>query len=83
VVALLVGVVALIVGFTVLAMALALEGLRGNISVGGVVIIGPVPIVLGGGPYSELLTLLATILAIIVALLFLLHYVYVLRSQRR
>lgn len=83
VIALLAGLVALVLGFTVFLVDLAREGLRGGVSAGGVVIIGPVPIVLGGGPYGELLATLSAILAIILVLFFLLQYVYALRSSRR
>ena len=83
VIALFVGVIALIVGLAILATMIAIEGIKGDVSVGGVIIVGPVPIILGGGPYSEILTILATILAIAVVLLFLLHYFSALRSSRR
>jgi len=43
----------------------------GSVSGGAVILIGPIPIVLGGGPYSFELIGLAVVLTIVAAVLFL------------
>jgi len=43
----------------------------GNVSGGAVILIGPIPIILGGGPYSFVLAELAVILTIVAVILFL------------
>lgn len=44
----------------------------GSVSGGAVILIGPIPIVLGGGPYSFELVELAVVLTIVTLILFLL-----------
>jgi len=58
-------------GFIVLIIAAALQG---NLSVSGglIIFIGPIPIILGSGPYSVFAILLAVILTIIGFIVFLL-----------
>ena len=43
----------------------------GNASGGAIILIGPIPIVLGGGPYSFQLVELAVLLTIVAVILFL------------
>jgi uncharacterized membrane protein len=43
----------------------------GNVSGGAVILIGPIPIILGGGPYSIELVGLAVVLTIVAVILFL------------
>jgi uncharacterized membrane protein len=43
----------------------------GNMSSGAIILIGPIPIVLGGGPYSFELVELAVVLTIAAVILFL------------
>jgi uncharacterized membrane protein len=42
----------------------------GGVSSGGVILIGPIPIILGGGPYSLVLAALSVILTIVVVVFF-------------
>lgn len=52
------------VGVVVLIIAAALQG-DTNLSVGSVVFIGPIPVILGAGPYAFFAILLAVILTIV------------------
>ena len=63
------------IGFIVLIIATALQG---NLSVSGglIIFIGPIPIILGSGPYSVFAGLLAVILTIIGFIVF-----FLLRKQ--
>jgi uncharacterized membrane protein len=58
-----------LVGITVLIFAVVFSG--GSISFGGVIIIGPLPIITGGGPEAALMVTLAIILTILSIILFL------------
>ncbi len=53
------------VGTILLAVSLALQGFDGSASFGGFILIGPVPIVMGGGPEAVWLALLAVVLGIL------------------
>jgi len=52
------------VGIVVLIVAAALQG-NTSVSIGSVVFVGPIPIILGAGPYSFFAVLLAAILTIV------------------
>jgi len=60
----LVGFFLMFLGIVVLIVATALHG-DTSVSVGAVVFIGPIPIVLGAGPYAFFALLLAVILTIV------------------
>jgi len=62
------GLLLTLVGITVLIFAVVFSG--GSISFGGVIIIGPLPIIIGGGPEVTLLVALAIILTIFSIILF-------------
>jgi len=55
----------------VLLVALGSMANPGSMSGGAVILIGPIPIILGGGPYSFELIGLAVVLTIVAAVLFL------------
>ena len=60
----------------ILVMIYATLGVQhANVSYGGVVLIGPIPIIFGGGPYSRDLALIALALTVIV-LAFILVFFY-------
>ena len=59
----------MLVGIIVLIMASAFQG-NINISGGGIVFIGPIPIIFGAGPNAFLAILLAAILTVIGFLVF-------------
>ena len=63
------GFIFMLVGIIVLIMASAFQG-NINISGGGIVFIGPIPIIFGAGPNAFLAILLAAILTIIGFLVF-------------
>jgi|Deesub1362A_J573_1020465.scaffolds.fasta_scaffold52870_2 uncharacterized membrane protein len=63
------GFLLILVGITVLIFAVVFSG--GPISFGGVIIIGPLPIIIGWGPEAALLVTLAIILTIFSIVLFL------------
>lgn len=71
------GFVLIFVGIIVFVVATILSGSLG--SVGGVVFIGPIPIVFGAGPDSNWLIIISIILAVVTLGLFL---VYTRRSRR-
>ncbi len=71
------GFVLIFVGIIVFVVAALLSG--GSGSVGGVVFIGPIPIVFGAGPDSNWLIIISIILAVVTLGLFL---VYTRRSRR-
>lgn len=50
-----------------------------EVSVGGVILIGPIPIVVGSGPLAELLAILATMLTLVLLVVVL----YLARSRRK
>jgi len=60
---------AIFIGMLLLALG-SLPNL-GNTSGGAVILIGPIPIILGGGPYSFALVGLALVLTIVAVVLFL------------
>jgi uncharacterized membrane protein len=47
------------------------SGLK-NVGAGGVILIGPIPILLGGGPYSAVLVILGALLTVVSLAVFLL-----------
>lgn len=63
------GFLLILVGITVLILAIVFSG--GSISFGGVIIIGPFPIIVGGGPEATLMVIFAIILAILSIIAFL------------
>ena len=63
------GFILIIIGITILTLAIALSS--GSVSFGGVIIVGPFPIVVGAGPEATLMVILAIILAIISIVMFL------------
>ena len=56
-------------GMVLIFLGTALSG--GEVSTGGIFLIGPIPIVFGGGPLGQVLALLATIMTIILIALML------------
>jgi len=56
-------------GIVVLIVAAALQG-NTSVSIGSVVFVGPIPIILGAGPYAFFAVLLAAILTIVGFILF-------------
>jgi len=66
----LIGFVLIFAGIVVLIIASALQG-NVDISVGGIVFIGPIPVVFGAGPNAFLAIVLAAILTIIGFIVFL------------
>jgi uncharacterized membrane protein len=66
---LILGIALVFVGIAVLVVAILVLG--GSGSVGGVIIIGPIPIVFGAGPDAAWLIAVSTILAIASIILFL------------
>ncbi len=58
------GFILISVGIIILIAATVLQG-NGNISGGGIVFIGPIPIIFGAGPNAFLAILLAAILTIV------------------
>lgn len=75
--ALVLGFLLVFIGVIVLVVAAVLSG--GSGSVGGVVFIGPIPIVFGAGPDSNWLILISIILAVVTLVFFL---IYTRRSRR-
>jgi uncharacterized membrane protein len=69
--ALIVGFMLVFVGVIILVAAMALSG--GSGSVGGVVFIGPIPIVFGAGPDSNWLITISIILAVVTLALFVIY----------
>jgi uncharacterized membrane protein len=63
------------IGFVVLIIATALQG-NLSVSEGLIIFIGPIPIILGSGPYSVFAILLAVILTVIGFIVF-----FLLRKQ--
>ena len=59
----------LIIGIAILLLAVVFSGRSANF--GGVIIIGPLPIVVGAGPEAKLMVILAIILTILSILMFL------------
>jgi uncharacterized membrane protein len=72
------GFIMILIGVVIIVITAVLSG--GSGSVGGVVFIGPIPIVFGAGPSSEWLIIISVILAVVTLGLFL---VYTRRSRRR
>ena len=68
---LVVGFLLVFVGIIVLVIASVING--GSASVGGVVFIGPIPIVFGVGPDANWLILISIIVAVVSLLLFFLY----------
>ena len=68
---LVVGFLLVFVGIIVLVVTSVLNG--GSASVGGVVFIGPIPIVFGAGPDANWLILISIIVAVVSLLLFFLY----------
>jgi uncharacterized membrane protein len=66
---LLLGITFVFVGIAVLALASVVLG--GSGSVGGVILIGPIPIVFGSGPEAGLLIAISIILTVVSVVLFL------------
>jgi uncharacterized membrane protein len=66
---LLLGITFVFVGIAVLVVAFIVLG--GSGSVGGVILIGPIPIVFGSGPEADLLIAISIILTVVSVVLFL------------
>lgn len=60
-----------VIGMILMALASFTQG-RGDTSLGGVILIGPIPIVLGGGPESTWLVLLGAVITVVALFSFLL-----------
>jgi uncharacterized membrane protein len=75
--ALVLGFLLVFIGVIVLVVAAVLSG--GSGSVGGVVFIGPIPIVFGAGPDANWLIIISIILSVVTLALFL---IYTRRSRR-
>jgi uncharacterized membrane protein len=71
------GFVLVLVGIIVLAIVALVFGVPG--SVGGIIFIGPIPIVFGAGPDAELLIIISVVLAVLIVLIFMIMN----RSLRR
>ncbi len=69
---LLLGIALVFIGIAVLAVALVFLG--GSGSVGGIILIGPIPIIFGAGSYSGWLIAVAVIASVVGAILFLVMY---------
>ncbi len=69
--ALTLGFLLIVAGVIVLVAAVALSG--GSGSVGGVVFIGPIPIVFGAGPDSNWLIIISVVLAVVTLALFVIY----------
>jgi uncharacterized membrane protein len=54
----------ILIGSLLVALA-SFNGSNSGFSVGGVILIGPIPIILGTGPYSLVLTAVAVVLTIV------------------
>jgi uncharacterized membrane protein len=63
------GFLMLIIGIAILLLAVVLSG--NSVNFGGVIVIGPLPIVVGAGPEATLMAILAIILTILSILMFL------------
>jgi len=66
---LLLGIIFVFLGITVLVIASLVLGSSGN--VGGIILIGPIPIVFGAGSYSSLLIAISIILTVVSTVIFL------------
>jgi uncharacterized protein (TIGR00304 family) len=66
---LIIGFTLMLIGITILIAATALQG-NMDVSGGGIVFIGPIPIIFGAGPNAFLAILLAAVLTIIGFLMF-------------
>lgn len=64
----------LAVGFALVLLG-ALISAGANVSGGGVIIIGPIPIMVGFGPYGQVLTLISAIMALLVVVLYALWFI--------
>lgn len=70
---LMLGMVLFVIGFTLILLGSLLSA-GANLSAGGVVIIGPIPILLGSGPYGQILALISALIALLVVALYLLWF---------
>jgi len=61
----------ILIGMILMVAASFIQG-QGTPSIGGVILIGPIPILIGGGPESNWLILLAAIITLIAVVGFLL-----------
>ncbi len=59
------GFVVIFIGIVILFVAIFSQGFSGSASSGGIILIGPFPIVFGSGPQAPLLILLSSVLTII------------------
>ena len=62
-------IILVVLGLVMIFLGAVLSG--GELSTGGILLIGPIPVIFGGGPLGQVLALLATILAIILLALML------------
>jgi uncharacterized protein (TIGR00304 family) len=69
------------IGMLLMALGSISNNGSGNVSGGGVILIGPIPILLGVGPYSGVLVGLAVVLTIF-ALIFFFFFFFVLSRRR-
>jgi uncharacterized membrane protein len=74
------GIVMMLVGMLLVISSSLLYSSQANISVGGFVLIGPVPIVFGNGQYGIVLGILSFVLGILMIALL---YAYLRRSKIR
>jgi uncharacterized membrane protein len=70
--ALMIGFAMVFLSFILLAVAIALSS-GGSGSVGGVIFIGPIPIVFGAGPDSNWLIIISIIIAVVTLALFVIY----------
>lgn len=61
----------IVIGMILMAMASFTQG-QGAPSIGGIILIGPIPIILGGGPESTWLILLGLMITVVAIVAFLL-----------
>ena len=72
---LVVGILTVVAGFLLLVYsAMASIPSETRISFGGVILIGPLPIAFGGGPYGEQLAVIASIIAVLLAIILMFLY---------
>lgn len=66
------GMILFVIGFTLIFLG-SLISAAADVSTGGVIIIGPIPILLGSGPYGQILTLISALIALFVVILYFVH----------
>ncbi len=72
---LVVGILMVVAGFLLLIHSAIISiPSETKISFGGAVLIGPIPVAFGGGPYGEQLAILALIIAVLLAIILMFFY---------